>query len=150
MEKKLKRNTKQKELILNFLKQNKNKHLTINEISRELGEETGVTTIYRYINKLIAEGLVSKISMQNKQGFCYQYAEKDEDCTEHYHLICEECGDLLHFESEKLKEVSQEAIKLKQLIDQIGTDTPEKLKLLRDVLIGQNTKYTIIQSIIKR
>lgn len=114
MEGKIKRNTKQKELILNFLKQNKNKHLTINEISRELGQETGVTTIYRYINKLIGEGLVSKISMQNKQGFCYQYADKGENCIGHYHLICEECGDLLHFESKKLKEVSQEAIKFKQ------------------------------------
>jgi len=55
----------------------------------------------------------------------------------------------LHAEAEKIKgatEAEISAIKLKQLIDQIGTDTPEKLKLLRDVLIGQNTKYTIIEN----
>ena len=47
--------------------------------------------------------------MQNKQGFCYQYAEKNAECIEHYHLICEECGKLIHFESNKLNEVQKEA-----------------------------------------
>lgn len=55
----------------------------------------------------------------------------------------------LNAEAEKIKgtvEAEISAIKLKQLIEQIGTDTPEKLKLLRDVLIGQNTTYTIIEN----
>lgn len=111
MENKLSRNTKQKERILKFLKENKNKHLTINEISAEIGRDIGVTTIYRYINKLIDEGLVSKVALQNKQGFCYQYSDKNDKCVEHYHLICEDCGELIHFESNKLKEVEEESMK---------------------------------------
>lgn len=55
----------------------------------------------------------------------------------------------LNADAEKIKgsvaaEIS--AIKLRKLVEEIGTDTPEKLKLLREVLIGANAKYTIIEN----
>lgn len=108
-----KRNTKQKEIIIDFLNKNKNKHLTIQEISSELESNIGVTTIYRMINSLIKEGQVSKIALNNKQGYCYQYNPKNRECNTHYHLICEECGKLEHFESKRFKETEKEALNTK-------------------------------------
>jgi len=52
------RNTRQKEVIINFLKENENKHLSISDIKAVLGDEIGLTTIYRIINSLINQGFI--------------------------------------------------------------------------------------------
>ena len=43
------RNTRQKEAIIKFLKENECKHLSISDIKSVLGNEIGLTTIYRII-----------------------------------------------------------------------------------------------------
>lgn len=103
------RNTEQKEIILNYLKQHSDKHMSINEIYEEVKEDVGKTTIYRIINHLIEKGQVTKIPLENGQGFCYKYNSKNENCNKHYHLICEKCNHLYHFESEVVTKVSEEA-----------------------------------------
>lgn len=102
------RNTEQKEILINYLKTNKNKHLSINKIQNDLKDEIGLTTIYRIMNNLIKKGDVTKSSLDGKQGFYYQYSEKKEKCKNHYHLICEKCNKLYHFESDEIVKVSQE------------------------------------------
>lgn len=103
------RNTKQKRIVLEYLENNKNKHITIEEIQKELKGTVGTTTIYRIINKLVEEGVVTKIPL-NTQGFCYQYNKEKEYCHKHYHLICENCGKLVHFESKEIEETQKEAL----------------------------------------
>ena len=105
------RNTEQKEILIKYLKENSNEHLTIQKIHKNLKDEIGVTTIYRIINSLIEKGIVTKIPLENKQGCCYRYDEKDEHCSEHYHLICEKCNNLFHFESKEVAKVEEEAKK---------------------------------------
>ena len=106
------RKTEQKEVLIKYLKENSNKHLSIQEIYSDLQDEIGMTTIYRIINSLIKKGIVTKIPLENKQGCCYVYnEEKDEDCSKHYHLICEKCNNLFHFESKEVEKVSKEAQK---------------------------------------
>lgn len=104
-----KRNTKQKQMILEFLEKNKNKHLSINEIVIGLDNKIGTTTIYRKINDLIDEGMINKIPLNNSQGYCYQYAPKTEACKNHYHLVCQSCEKLTHFDSDILLNVIEEA-----------------------------------------
>ncbi|NLC87680.1 MAG: transcriptional repressor [Clostridiaceae bacterium] len=103
------RNTKQKEKIIKYLKENKNKHLTIQEIQNALEDQIGLTTIYRMVNCLVEKGEIIKIPLDNKQGFCYQYKEHTAECESHYHLICEECGDLIHFKSDKVLNIIEQA-----------------------------------------
>lgn len=103
------RNTEQKEIVIKYLKENCNEHLSINEIYNSLKEDVGQTTVYRVINQLIEKGLVTKIPLENKQGFCYKYNSKNENCNDHYHLICEKCNNLYHFKSEEVERVSKEA-----------------------------------------
>lgn len=108
---KIERNTEQKESILNYLKQHSEKHISINQIYEELKDSVGKTTIYRIINHLIEKGQVTKIPLENGQGFCYKYNSKNENCNKHYHLICEKCNHLYHFKSEEVAKVSKEAKK---------------------------------------
>ena len=97
------RHTKQKEKLINYLKENSNKHLTIIEIYNDTMKEIGLTTIYRIINSEIKKGSMSKFPIPNKQGFCYQYNLKKESCKNHYHLVCENCNKILHTDSEWIK-----------------------------------------------
>lgn len=92
------RNTKQKELLLNYFKNNSNKHISVSKIKENMDGRVGLTTIYRIINSLVKTGEIIKIPLDDKQGFCYQYNCRKEECQMHYHLICENCGKLEHFE----------------------------------------------------
>ena len=103
------RHTEQKDIVLNYLKENSNTHLSIQDIYSDLKQDVGKTTIYRIVNSLIEKGCVTKLPLENKQGFCYKYNSKNENCNKHYHLICEKCNQLYHFKSEEVAKVSQEA-----------------------------------------
>jgi len=94
-------NTKQRQIILDFLIENNN-HVTVSDIEKHLtiqGKKVGTATIYRYLNKLLGEGLVRKFSAD--EGACYQYIG-DGKCAHHYHFVCNECGRLLHVECQEL------------------------------------------------
>lgn len=100
-------NTKQKELILSYIKQNADKHLTAEEIAAALKNDgVGKTTVYRHLEKLCADGIVRKYLMSEGNSACYQYAEND-GCHSHFHLKCVECGALIHLECKQLCNIEQ-------------------------------------------
>lgn len=102
--------TKQKETILSFFLKNKDRHLTAAEIVRhinESGENVGTATVYRYLDKLVSNGIIRKYFLDDKSGACYQYIEKNENCHEHFHLKCIVCGELLHIDCSHLKSISE-------------------------------------------
>ena len=81
------RNTKQKEVILNTLKQMHN-HPTILELYEQVRKSDvtiGQATVYRNVSKLVEEGLVMKIPTNDGVD------HYDGDCTDHYHFICQKC-----------------------------------------------------------
>ena len=97
-------NTKQRQIILDFLKENTG-HITVSDIEKHLaleGKKVGTATIYRYLNKLLSEGIVRKFT--SDEGACYQYVENGK-CAHHYHFVCTECGKLLHVECSELDDI---------------------------------------------
>lgn len=106
------RRTEQKVKLIEYLKNNANRHLSILKIQEDLHNEIGQTTIYRIINSLVEKGIVSKIPLENSQGFCYQYNNGKEYYSNHYHLICEKCNKTIHINNETinttLKEIETE------------------------------------------
>lgn len=101
--------TKQRDLILNFLKENKGRHMTAEQISlhfKNLNASVGQTTIYRHLDKFIEEGLVYRYETGQGIGACYLYEKEDDESPSHYHLICDGCGQLLHVECDFLDELS--------------------------------------------
>lgn len=107
--KKLSYNTKQSKMVFDILLENKDRHLTADEIFeslKEKGESVGKTTVYRHLEKLCASGEVRKFAGGDGDSACYQYAGKNAECREHYHLKCTECGKLIHAECNFLSELS--------------------------------------------
>lgn len=92
-------NTKQKEKILEFIKLNKDRHLTASEIIVYLngeGSQVGAATVYRYLDKLVNSGVIRKYTLDEKSCACYQYIDNEMECSEHFHLKCTVCGRLIH------------------------------------------------------
>lgn len=101
------RNTKQKELIINILNNNKDKHLTAEEILVEINQENNVigqATVYRVLGQLVNSGIVRKyIGVDNKKA-CYQYVDHKQKCNLHYHFVCEQCGQTIHYKNSSVEE----------------------------------------------
>ncbi len=95
--------TRQKNHILEII-QNMNHEFTIKELYKQLKGMVGLTTIYRVVDKLVLEGLVSK-TIKNDNTMTYQYLEK---CMEdnHFYLKCDSCGNIIHVDCDCIKDLS--------------------------------------------
>ena len=83
--------TKQRELILDYLVDNKDRHVTVDEIidyTKESGSPVGKTTAYRYIDELEQKGIIRKYTIEKGICACYQYIDKEEKCYNHFHFKC--------------------------------------------------------------
>ena len=102
-------NTKQKELLLSFLRENSDEHITVQKISTFMsnaGTPMGTATIYRQLDKLVEQGCVKKYILDNRSGACYQYTESEQGCNDHYHLKCVLCGKLIHLDCDVLDNIN--------------------------------------------
>ena len=99
--------TRQKSKIFNIIK-NKRNEFTVKDIYNELNKEVGLTTIYRYIDKLINDGIVNQ-SIGKDNITYYQYLEEC-DKENHFYLKCEVCGNLIHVDCDCVKDLSEHII----------------------------------------
>ena len=100
-------NTKQKEIILNTIK--KQKHaFTVKDIYNEINTKTGLTTIYRLIDKLVEEKQLNKFISDDNTTY-YQYLEKC-DQKNHFYLKCDKCKDIFHIDCDCINELSNHII----------------------------------------
>ena len=91
------RNTKQKEIILNVIK-NDYTHPTIKEICQKVNEidnSIGQATIYRMVKQLINEKKIIKISTDENH---YDYVKE-----KHYHLLCNKCNKIIDIYDESIE-----------------------------------------------
>ncbi len=101
--------TKQGELIFDLLLKNEKRHLTAEEIRlmlKEKGTAVGAATIYRNLEKLVSEGKIKRYRLEEGESACYQYIG-DEECHQHFHLKCLNCGEVIHFECDYLGELDK-------------------------------------------
>lgn len=107
-------NTKQKQLILSLLTDNKEKQFTCEEIEEKLkgnGTPVGKTTVYRYLTSMQNEGKVRKFKSENGKSATYSFIENKEECEKHLHLKCISCGEFTHLDCEVMNEVNTHLIK---------------------------------------
>ncbi len=84
------RNTKQKQVILDYLKSDKN-HPTIQEIHTKIqnsNSKVGIATVYRNINKLVDEKQIIKLQIGDVSHY-------DGNINPHDHFICKNCGKII-------------------------------------------------------
>ncbi len=85
------RNTKQKEFVVNFLK-NSYDHPTVTQIYeyvKKNGVNIGETSIYRILNDLISDRIVCKIITKDSLTH-YDFIREN-----HFHLICNVCNKII-------------------------------------------------------
>lgn len=98
--------------ILDYLKQNRQRTVSAGEIHTHMkaqNRQVNMTTIYRYLEKLEAEGNLMQYTPQSgeKNGcVTYQYVDSKHKCGEHLHLKCVQCGFVEHMDCDFMKEIA--------------------------------------------
>lgn len=91
--------TKQKSLLVEYFEKNRNKQVSIVEITDELCKNgVGKSTVYRLVAGLVAQGAVQRFRGENGKSVVYQYLGLDKCCCSHFHLKCVHCGNLIHLD----------------------------------------------------
>lgn len=93
--------TKQKEAIKTYLAEQKETHVTVNQIVAYFEKQEmaiGMTTVYRYLDRLVQDGVVKKYFLDGATAACYQYLDHEMEGSPHFHMKCESCGKLFHLE----------------------------------------------------
>ena len=114
--------TEQKRVLLDFLRNNCENSYTIDELTDKIKSSGGAkipakSTVYRLITRLVEEGTVKRFIKDNSRSFAYQIIT-DEECHNHLHLKCMECGKLIHLE----ESVSDELMNKVKLIKDFSID----------------------------
>ena len=107
--KKTSRNTKQKQVVIEFLKK-QNEHVTAEDVILNLRNgniPVGKATVYRILKQLEENGRVKRYHLTDGARACYRYIREDSTCNEHSHLMCRDCGGVVHFKSEPLMQVTR-------------------------------------------
>jgi len=100
--------TKQKNFVLDCLKKHENESLTAEKIMEYLKDENisvGMATVYRHLGKLTEDGMIRKLPVSENESATYRYFDKKRGCESHFHLLCNNCGKLIHLECENLTSV---------------------------------------------
>ena len=105
--------TKQRQAILEYMMANSDAHMTVDAVFdalRQSGASVGKTTVYRHMEKLVAAGVVRKYHIEGGTCACYQY-QSGEQCSEHFHLKCLQCGKLIHLDCEFMHGIDTHILK---------------------------------------
>lgn len=101
-------NTKQKEILINFLMENKNDQFSINEITDKIcNNSIGKSTVYRLMKQLTKDGTIRCFHDEYSNISLYQYADKSENCSNHFHLKCNACKKMIHLECEHSNQLKE-------------------------------------------
>ena len=89
--------TRQRALILQFLSDNRERHLSVDEVFDYLRAQqspVGKSTVYRCLDRLVSQGRARRYFLGDGARACYQYVDGQGACREHFHLKCIGCGQL--------------------------------------------------------
>lgn len=95
--------TKQKEKIMDVI-QNYHHEFTIKDLYQEMNQEIGLTTIYRFVDKLVEDGSLEKFISKDNITY-YQYLEQCEE-ENHFYLKCKVCGNMIHVDCDCIEDLS--------------------------------------------
>ena len=102
--------TKSKTQILEYVKNRHDKRFTAQEVHDHLSAEDlkiNLATVYRNLDRLADEGLLLRYKSMDMSSTAYQYVEQDQDCHNHLHLQCKDCGRIIHLECDFMHEIEE-------------------------------------------
>lgn len=98
--------TKQRELVLNILSNNPDKHMTVEEIYEYIKPtypEIGLATVYRTIQLFLNLNVIDSITF-NDDIQRYELSENSQQ-HHHHHLICERCNRVIEMKEDLLEDL---------------------------------------------
>ena len=86
--------------------------VTVNDIFEyfsEKGIAIGITTIYRHLEKMVADGVVKKYFTNGISGAHFEYIDDSNGSIrgQYFYLKCEKCKKLIHFQCKELEQVQK-------------------------------------------
>ncbi|NLU44559.1 MAG: transcriptional repressor [Acholeplasmataceae bacterium] len=106
--------TKQAEKILAYVQKMSGEHITAKDIEKHfagLDDNIGLAKIYRHLEQMADKGVVKKYTVDRNTAACFQFLPPDRNCSEHFHLKCEKCGKLIHFECDEFASIQEHLAK---------------------------------------
>ena len=103
-------NTRQKQIIYEFLANNSDVFMSCDEILDSLkasGSPVGKATLYRFLDSLVSSGDARKVVDESKKSAAYRLVDKSMNCDGHMHLKCTCCGSLVHLGCDFMNSVGQ-------------------------------------------
>jgi len=106
-------NTKQRQILLDTFKNNKNKSFNAKDLLLLLSNDLSKATLYRELDSLEKENIINKYFNQVNNSFEYQYNNIEEHCNSHLHMKCLTCGRVIHLHGLLNKEITNNEISFK-------------------------------------
>ncbi len=90
--------TEQRKKLITLFENSPHRTLSAQDIASSFDEqEVSISAIYRNLSEMVAEGLLCKVSGQNRSGSLYQYVDP-EHCAGVVHFKCECCDATFHLD----------------------------------------------------
>lgn len=96
--------TKQRQEILDLIKGHGESHVSVETLLSDISKKQlniSRATLYRTLDSLTEEGIIKRFFLDGKLGACYQLCEEEDH--NHFHLICESCGKMLHLDCDEVE-----------------------------------------------
>ena len=108
--------TRQRGILLEYLKTIPGEHFTAGDICdyfKSQGSPIGQSTVYRQLEELVDEGLLNKYVLSASDPACFEYVGEDSHCEGEvcFHCKCEQCGKLIHMHCDELMEIQEHLLK---------------------------------------
>lgn len=104
------RNTRQKNQILDVIRQLDGDHFTAEgliDLLKEREINVGRATVYRFLKQLEDVGQLKRYFLSEGMGACFQFLGEETSCNDHCHVMCSQCGAILHVEDELLQRFAE-------------------------------------------
>ncbi|MCD1147172.1 transcriptional repressor [Peptoniphilus sp. KCTC 25270] len=101
--------TKQRESVYEIFVENRNVHMTTEEVYLEalkVMPEIGIATIYRTVLVLEELGLISAITFED--GITRYELKKEDDAHTHHHLVCTQCNKIIEVNVDLLESLEEQ------------------------------------------
>lgn len=104
--------TKQRDELLTYLESMSGQHITVKDVCeyfKNQGKAIGTTTVYRQLEKMVNQGIVTRYVIDAGSPACFEYVGADSHHQEGicYHCKCEICGKLVHMHCEEIPQMQQ-------------------------------------------
>ncbi len=110
MSHKIEYNTKQRDLILSCLDENRHHHMTAEEMHTYINEhlgQVGQATVYRHLSNLVKAGRVIKVASAQGMPASFQIASQPETCRNFFHMICTQCDSINHLDCDEAERLAR-------------------------------------------